>query len=140
LTGKDADMPPISDFLIVAGGGAVGSVLRYLLAVGSARLPGGTSLAGTFVANLLGCFAVGVLIAIVNQHPEWLSSRAVIGIRVGLLGGLTTFSTFAAESVMLGSQGRIGWMVLYVTASVVLGLLAVALGTAAMTTNQELSS
>jgi len=133
-------MPPISDFLFVAGGGAVGSVLRYLLAIGSSRLPGGTSLAGTFVANVVGCFAVGVVIAIVAHHPEWLSARTVNGIRNGLLGGFTTFSTFAAESVTLGSQGRIGWLFLYVTASVGLGLVAVSLGTAALAPNQESSS
>ena len=136
-------MPPISDFLFVAGGGAVGSVLRYLLAIGSSRLPGGTSLAGTFVANLIGCFAVGVVIAIVAQHPDLLSVRTINGIRVGLLGGFTTFSTFAAESVMLGSQGRIGWMFLYVMASVGLGLVAVSLGMAAFAPpapNQESAS
>ena len=130
-------MPPISDLLFVAGGGAIGSVLRYLLAIGSSRLPGGTSWGGTFVANLVGCFAVGLVIAIVTQHPEWLSARTVDGIRVGLLGGFTTFSTFAAESVMLGSQGRFGWMFLYVTASVGLGLLAVWLGMATLTPNRE---
>ncbi len=125
-------MPPISDFLIVAGGGAIGSVLRYMLAIGSARLPGGTTLAGTLVANLLGCFSIGLLVAIVSQYPDWISVRTVTGIRVGLLGGLTTFSTFAAESVALGSQGRTGWMVAYMIASVGLGLMAVSLGMAAI--------
>lgn len=121
-------MPPLPDLTVVAAGGAAGSVLRYLLALGASRLPGGTSLAGTFVANLIGCFAIGLLAATVAHHPDWLSPRAVLGLRVGLLGGLTTFSTFAAESIMLADQGRVPLMALYIAASVALGLIAVCAG------------
>jgi fluoride exporter len=121
-------MPPLSELLLVAAGGAVGSVVRYALAIASLRFPGGTTLAGTFTANLIGCFAIGLLTAIVTNHPDWLSPRTVIGIRVGMLGGLTTFSTFAAESVLLADQARYGWMMLYVVATVLLGLIAVYAG------------
>ena len=48
--------------------------------------------------------------------------------RVGVLGGLTTFSTFAAESILLADQGKLAWMLLYDIASVGLGLLAVWVG------------
>ena len=123
-------MPPFTELMFVAGGGAIGSVLRYWLAVGSIRWIGGTTLAGTLVANLVGCFAIGLLAGCVAAYPDWLSARNVVGIRVGLIGGLTTFSTFAAESVTLAGQGRMSWMVAYVVASVGLGLIAVWIGIA----------
>ncbi len=123
-------MPSFAEWMFVAGGGAIGSTLRYLLAIGSVRWTGGSTLAGTFVANLLGCFAIGLLAAFVTMHPEWLSHRSIVGIRVGLLGGLTTFSTFAAESVLLTTEGRLLWMALYVAASVGFGLVAVWAGMA----------
>ena len=121
-------MPHVLELSVVAAGGAVGSVLRYLLAIASTRFTGGSSLAGTLTANLVGCFAIGILAAMMAQHPDWLSPRTVAGLRVGVLGGLTTFSTFAAESILLADQGKLAWMLLYVIASVGLGLLAVWVG------------
>jgi fluoride exporter len=122
-------MIPVSDLLVVAGGGAVGSVIRYLLALGSLKLPGGTTLAGTLVANLIGCFAIGLLSALILANPDSISPRVALGLRVGLLGGLTTFSTFAAESVWLAHHGQITGMTLYIAGTVLLGLLAVSAGT-----------
>ena len=122
-------MPPSSELLFVAGGGALGSLIRYGLSLLSLRFFGGTTLVGTFVANVVGCFAIGLLTAILVAHPDWLAPRTIIGLRVGLLGGLTTFSTFAAESVLLAGQARFGGMTLYVTSTVVLGILAVYAGT-----------
>jgi fluoride exporter len=132
-------MPPITELLLVAGGGAVGSVVRYALALASLRLPGGATLAGTFAANVIGCFAIGLLAALVANHPDWLAPRTVIGLRVGMLGGLTTFSTFAAESVMLADQSRFGWMLLYVVATVLFGLIAVYAGSWTVASSQESS-
>ncbi len=126
-------MPPLLDFAVVAAGGAVGSMLRYALAIASVRWFGGTAIAGTLVANLVGCFAIGTLIAAVVAHPEWISARTALGIRVGLLGGLTTFSTFAAESIGLAGESKSAWMFAYVIASVVLGMIAVWLGMAIFT-------
>ena len=131
-------MPSLIEFCLIAGGGAVGSIIRYLLTIGSIRLSGGMSLAGTFVANLIGCFAIGLLVAAVASYPDWISPRVAIGLRVGLLGGLTTFSTFAVESVLLVDEGRLGLMLLYVAASVVLGLLAVWAGMSLLSRPQEL--
>jgi len=121
-------MSSLFELLAVAVGGAAGSMIRYFLALGSLKLPGGTTLAGTFIANLVGCLAIGLLTAIIVNHPNWLSPTAALGLRVGLLGGLTTFSTFAAEAVMLGSTGRTGLMAVYIAASVGFGLLAVSAG------------
>jgi len=129
-------MPSTFELLVVALGGAGGSLIRYFLALVSVRLPGGSTLAGTFVANLAGCFAIGLLYAVATNHPQWLSPTAITGLRVGLLGGLTTFSTFAAEAVLLGNGGQSGLMVLYLAASVGFGVLAVSAGIWAGSSNQ----
>jgi len=121
-------MPSLAEFTAVAVGGAAGSIIRYSLALASMRLPGATTLAGTFAANLAGCLAIGLLSGVLLQHPNWLSPTASVGLRIGLLGGLTTLSTFAAESVFLAGEGRFALMATYVTATVLLGLVAVSAG------------
>ena len=112
-----------TNLIAVAVGGAVGSVARYLITIGSAALPGGSGMLGTTIANVLGCAAIGAL----SQYAQVegvLSERARLGIQVGLLGGMTTFSTFAAESSSMASSGR--WMPagIYVIANLGLGWAA----------------
>ncbi len=104
----------------VAAGGAFGSVTRYLIAVASAAIPGGSTMLGTTAANVLGCAAIGAL-AGYAEIEEVIGERAVLAIRVGFLGGLTTFSSFAAESTNLATDGRLGGASLYVAANLFLG-------------------
>ena len=122
-------MMTFPDILFVAGGGAVGSVLRHLLAIASLRW-GGTTIPGTLAANLIGCFAIGMLVSVVLIHNQWMSPQVATGIRVGLLGGLTTFSTFALEAIMLSGGGKYSWTLLYLAFSVGSGLIAVWAGMA----------
>lgn len=120
----------------VAVAGALGSVLRYLITIGLAALPNGNSLLGTTVANVLGCAAIGALLAYGAVEGN-LSERTALAIRVGFLGGLTTFSSFAAESAMLAGDARwassavyvaanlfIGWGALMLTSTIVKGWMA----------------
>ncbi len=86
--------------LLVALGGALGSVARYGVGVGAARWLGLDFPWGTLGVNVLGSFAIGVLAA--RTHPDQESWRLLIG--VGFLGGFTTFSTFSLESVRLMQQ------------------------------------
>ncbi len=93
--------------LAVGLGAACGAILRWALSYGFNRawpvMP-----AGTLMANLLGAFAIGGVTAYLALHsglPSWLRLFAV----TGLLGGLTTFSTFSMENVtmlMAGAYGR----------------------------------
>ncbi len=91
----------------VAGGAALGALLRWALGSGLnhlfPQLP-----PGTLVANLLGGYGVGLALAFFAQHtqlaPEW---RLLL--LTGFLGGLTTFSTFSGEVVGLLQQGRTAW-------------------------------
>ena len=114
------------NLLAVATGGAVGSVCRYLITVASIAIPGGSTLLGTTLVTLIGCAAIGgfaEVILITNS----ISERTQLLIRVGFLGGLTTFSTFAGESAALADEGR--WLAcgLYVAANMVLGWTALVL-------------
>lgn len=116
------------NLLAIAIGGAIGSLLRYGLTLVSIRYGSGTTLAGTFAANMIGCLLIGLLSGLLVAHPDWISTRLSLAIRIGILGGLTTFSTFAAESVIIGKEGRSVEMFGYVVASVLVGLALVWFG------------
>ena len=108
----------------VALGGALGSAARY----GLDRLIERRSFSvfpwSTFAINASGCLAIGIVIAVlVDRHhtPAWLRA----GLVVGVLGGYTTFSTFAQEGLSLLEEGRAAVALGYLLASVALGVLAV---------------
>lgn len=109
--------------LLVAVGGAVGSVARYGVGLAAARLFGLAFPWGTLVVNVLGGLAMGWLAARVGPMQE--NMRLLVG--VGVLGGFTTFSTFSLETVRLMQQ-QPGLGIAYVAASVVLSVGACWLG------------
>ena len=115
-------------FLAVALGGAVGSLARYSLD----RLIERRSFAlfpwSTFTINATGCLLIGVVIAALvdrDHTPAWLR----LGLVVGVLGGYTTFSTFAQETLDLIEDGRLNIATIYALGSVIVGVLAVFAGT-----------
>jgi fluoride exporter len=110
----------------VAVGGALGTIGRYELAlaepVGTGRFPW-----ATFLANMVGSLLLGIaLAAFVDGHASSLLFRPLVG--VGFCGGLTTFSTWMVESVLLVRDGDPGLAVTYVGVSLVAGVAAVAVG------------
>lgn len=114
--------------LLVALGGAAGSVARYLLTgavlarSGDWRFP-----VGTFLVNVLGCLAVGLLGALAVRHDSFSpETRALLF--AGLAGGFTTFSAFGLETFDLLRRGETLVAGAYVVASVVAGLLVLWLG------------
>lgn len=116
----------MTTILAIAGGGAVGSVLRYLIG----RLVQGIVHAGfpvgTLVVNVAGSLAVGALARhFLNYEIHPVLRAALI---VGFCGGFTTFSTFSLETIGLLSGGAIGKAMAYVAASLVLCLAATAIG------------
>ncbi len=114
--------------LLVGLGGFLGAILRYRL---GAMVAHGTGLVrfpiGTFVVNLAGCLAIGLLAGIVARYHV-LGIEARLFLFTGLLGGFTTFSAFGLESVELLRRGEWAVAGLYAGGSVVAGLAAVWLG------------
>ena len=114
-------MKPGMQIILIALGGACGAVSRYYLAVATNALHQTSFPWGTFVANILGSFLIGILIGTgKDQQNEAL--RLAFGI--GFLGSLTTFSTFSAETVAQISDGNIKMATLNTVANVICCMLA----------------
>jgi fluoride exporter len=112
-------------YLLAALGGALGALARWALAE-ALPSPGGWPWA-TLLVNVTGCLLLGALLArLALRSPEPVWGRPFLG--VGVLGGYTTYSTFAVEAVGLVDGGALGVAVGYVLASIVGGVAAVALG------------
>jgi CrcB protein len=114
--------------LAVAIGGAAGAFARWVLQSIFPTAPGGFP-AATFGINVGGCLLMGVLVVLVTEarqaHPV---VRPFLG--VGVLGGFTTFSSYAVEAHQMVTGHHLGVAALYLIATVVAALLAVLLGLA----------
>jgi fluoride exporter len=111
----------------VALGGALGASARYLLDRGIEQRTFSVFPWATFAINLSGCFLIGLVAqALVDRHhlPAWLR----VGLVLGVIGGYTTFSTFAQESLTLVESRDIAVALAYATGSVVVGIVFVYLG------------
>jgi len=112
-------------YLFVGLGGFVGAILRHWL--GGLVQPASPHAAfpfGTLVVNLLGCFAIGVVVQAIEARGA-LHPYARVFLIVGVIGGFTTFSAFASETLN-GFRASLPWVaILNVVVSVSLGLLAV---------------
>lgn len=113
-------------FLQVALGGALGASARYGVNILASRLMPGLPL-GTLTVNIVGCLVMGLLAATLalkgGQHlaPFLLT---------GVLGGFTTFSAFALDTMVLWERGDQGMALAYVAASVCVSIIAVIAGLA----------
>jgi CrcB protein len=115
--------------LAVASGGAAGALARFGVDSLVERHVDALFPWSTYAINVSGCFLNGLLVAVVVDAlgaPSWLSR----GLIVGFLGAYTTFSTFGAETYELTEMRQWGLALLYVVASVTVGVAAVALGQA----------
>jgi len=133
----------IRDFLFVALGGALGAVARYAVSLAAAHFCGKNFPWGTLIVNVAGCFAMGLVLEIMADleahSPEALTVilRDQLtfwhkAIAIGFLGGLTTFSTFGADTLRELQAGQMAVAFANVAVNVLLSLAAVWAGMSLM--------
>jgi CrcB protein len=112
-------------FLVAA---AIGAPARYLIDGFVQDRTSGAFPWGTFVVNITGCFALGLLTGLALYHGLDPTARTVIG--TGGLGAYTTFSAFTFETVRLTEEGAMNQALRNVAGSLVVGLVAASVGMA----------
>ena len=112
----------ILKFLSVFLGGGMGALLRYAVSV-SAKKVFMIPVIGTFIVNIAGCFAIGFLFGLTLHKIDALPHTVKLFITVGILGGLTTFSTLTVEVFELIKSGKIFYGLFYMLISCLIGLL-----------------
>ena len=115
-------------WLAIAVAGAIGAPLRYLVDGAVSDRVRSVFPWGTFVVNMSGSFALGLITGLVLYHAFPADGRLIIG--VGLIGAYTTFSTFTFEAASLIERREIRLAALNIGGSVVLGAAAAAAGLA----------
>ena len=114
-------------WLMVALGGAVGSVLRYGVGRLAVTYLGAPTLLDTFIVNVSGSFALGVFLVIALDRVA-VPAEVRGFVAVGLLGGYTTFSTLSFEAVRVAESGEVLRAGVSIAGNVVMGLVAAYLG------------
>lgn len=111
----------------VAVGGAVGSVMRYLVSTWFTDRLGPEFPWGTFAINVSGAFVIGIVLQLAAARAG-ISPYVRLFLATGILGGYTTFSTFAYETYILGTGGLALQGFAYAAGSVLAGVAAAYLG------------
>ncbi len=117
-------MPTLSQFMLVAAGGALGACARFAVQHFSFFRTDKFYL--TAIVNLAGCLLIGAVWSILNHidAPKWVYNTAM----AGFLGGFTTFSSFSLDAIQLFNQGRVWEASAYILLSVAGGLAFCVLG------------
>lgn len=118
----------LKNIMLVALGGAAGSVARYLLSKAVQDTAASAFPWGTMAVNVAGCLLIGLLYGLAADDGARLGADIKLMLTVGFCGGFTTFSTFANESLTLAKTGDALLSAAYIGSSVALGVLAVAAG------------
>lgn len=114
-------------WLLVALGGAVGSLLRYGVGRLAVHYWGPGTVVGTFIVNITGSFALGLFLGWALQRSD-LPAEARAVVAIGLLGGYTTFSTLSYDAVRLLESGEVLRAAVNIGGNLVIGLAAAWLG------------
>jgi len=117
----------IKNFLIVGLGGASGSMLRYAVQKIFQVQTAAAFPTGTLLVNIAGCFLIGILWSLVSRSLTWNEEMKLL-LMTGFCGGFTTFSAFTLEGIGLLKENRTVLFVIYLSASVLGGLLATFIG------------
>ncbi len=114
-------------YLFIAIGGALGSVARFWVGTTVAGRMGTRFPFGTLLVNITACLIIGFSLELLNRHTNLNPSWRFL-VPIGFIGAYSTFSTFEWEIYSNLTQGAFWIAILYVTVSLVAGLIAVALG------------
>ena len=117
-------------YLFIAVGGALGSMARYMVGSAVSNRLGIRFPYGTLIINISACLIIGFSLEVLNRHANVNPSVRYL-IPIGFIGAYSTFSTFEWEIFSNLNSGAFWIALLYVTTSLVFGLIAVALGAAA---------
>ncbi len=113
----------IKSLLLVGLGGGLGSMGRYCCQRWMLYWFPHAFPLGTLLVNITGCFLIGLLWGF-GSRSSALTNEWGLFLMTGICGGYTTFSAFSLESFLLLKDGRTGLFFLYISCSVILGLLA----------------
>ncbi|WP_427892752.1 fluoride efflux transporter FluC [Kribbella sp. GL6] len=123
VDGRDRRVHDPAVLGVIAAGGALGATARYLIGLGWPTPVGGFPV-NTFVINIVGCGLIGILMVLVTDvFTQQRLVRPFLG--TGVLGGFTTFSTYAVDIEKLVTGDHAGTALLYLAATIVGALLAV---------------
>ncbi len=115
-------------FLLVGAGGALGAMGRYGVGVLVGRMGVSGFPFATLIVNISGSLAMGLFVGLLAKLlPGW-QNEARLFVAVGLLGGFTTFSAFSLDAIVLMERGQMGQALIYISASVVLSIMALFAG------------
>ncbi len=113
--------------LLVASGGAIGSVARYLVGLLMTRILGAAFPWGTLTVNVVGGLLMGLFIELLARRFDG-SNELRLFVAVGVMGGFTTFSSFSLDVALLWERGEVFSALIYVLLSVILSIGALFLG------------
>ena len=116
----------IKDIILVGIGSGIGGICRYLISLFMSHAQSGFPW-GTFTANVAGCLLIGLLWGVTSRFHN-LSPAFSLLFMVGFCGGFTTFSTFSKEGLAMLQANNYILFLFYAIGSVILGIMAVALG------------
>lgn len=115
------------NYLAVGFGGMAGSVIRYAISLYTINLRFGPLPYGTLIANMFGCLCLGLLTGL-NQDKQIIPKKIMLGVGTGMIGSMTTFSTFSIETLRLYEHYSVYMAAMYVIISAVLGLILAGVG------------
>jgi fluoride exporter len=117
----------LKTIIYIALGGAIGSVFRFLTTLLVSKFWSNQFPLATFIANLIGCFLIGLFIGILTKN-QLTDSNLKWFLVTGFCGGFTTFSAFGIENLNLLQNNNSILAFGYITLSIILGLFAVWFG------------
>ena len=122
-------MQKLQLIFIVGCGGFIGAALRYLISINAAKVFGANFPYGTLIANIIGAIIIGFVMRL-SLDTTIISPNKKLFLTTGMMGGLTTFSTFSYETVSMLNSGEYIIGIANLGLNVILSFIGVVLGMA----------